>query len=256
MPSQPLVITRELLASLHPDPSNAREHGPENLLSIRASLRQFQQVEPLVVQRSSRKIVAGNGRYTVMLEEGWAEADCILLDLDDTQAAALGIALNRTAELAGWNNEVLGKLLAALPAAERAATGFTEDQAKELIAAWEERDTPAENVEALAEVRGTFEDPPEVVEAGDVWRLGDKHWLVVADAVKDATVWLPHFTAAMWCVPYGGPMVFVTEAVEEQALFLIQPELYIANHCLALYHQLFPDQEIRCVAPQDRRRSL
>jgi hypothetical protein len=59
---------------LHLDPANARKHGQRNLDVIRASLRTFTQVEPLVVQKSTGRIIGGNGRFVVLREEGALEA--------------------------------------------------------------------------------------------------------------------------------------------------------------------------------------
>lgn len=107
------VVTykRVPIASLHEDPANARKHGPENLAAIRASLREFGQVEPLVVQRSSGKVIGGNGRLVVMRELGWAEADVAEVDLCDMKAACLGVVLNRSGELAEWDKEALEAVL-------------------------------------------------------------------------------------------------------------------------------------------------
>ena len=49
METQSLAIRRVPLDSLHLDPANAREHGPENVDAIAASVRRFGQAEPPVV---------------------------------------------------------------------------------------------------------------------------------------------------------------------------------------------------------------
>jgi ParB-like chromosome segregation protein Spo0J len=102
-----LTIERAPLTSLVPDPSNARSHGLDNLASIVASLRRFGQAEPLIVQQGTSVVIAGNGRLSAMKELGWTECDVVYLDVDSMDATALGIALNRTADLAGWDDEVL-----------------------------------------------------------------------------------------------------------------------------------------------------
>ena len=61
-----LTIHRVPLDSLAPDPANARTHGDENLDAIEASLRRFGQVEPLVVQAGTGRIIAGHGRLAAM----------------------------------------------------------------------------------------------------------------------------------------------------------------------------------------------
>ena len=83
----------------------------ENLASIEASLQRFGQAEPLVVQKSTGRVIGGNGRLVVMKKLGWAQCDVVELDVDDLTATSLGIALNRTAELAEWDEPVLAKLL-------------------------------------------------------------------------------------------------------------------------------------------------
>ena len=62
-----LKIQRVDLDSLKLDPNNAREHGEENLEAIAASLKQFGQVEPLVVQKRSRQVIGGNGRLAIKM---------------------------------------------------------------------------------------------------------------------------------------------------------------------------------------------
>jgi ParB-like chromosome segregation protein Spo0J len=61
-----LSIRRVPLTELHADAANARTHGDKNLEAIRASLLQFGQAEPLVVQKSTGRVVGGNGRLVVM----------------------------------------------------------------------------------------------------------------------------------------------------------------------------------------------
>lgn len=107
-----IAYQRVKLSDLHQDPANARLHPDENLADIRASLKEFGQVEPLVVQKSSSKIVGGNGRYKVMQELGWTECDVAFVEMDNMKATALGIALNRASERAEWDTDVLNKLLA------------------------------------------------------------------------------------------------------------------------------------------------
>jgi hypothetical protein len=52
-----LTIRRVPLDSLHLDPANAREHGPENMEAIFGSLKRFGQAEPLVVQKKAGRVI-------------------------------------------------------------------------------------------------------------------------------------------------------------------------------------------------------
>lgn len=140
------------LQRLVPDPENPRSHDDRNMAAIRASLEAHGQVEPLVVQRSSRMVIAGNGRLSAMLELGWDAAQCVLLDVDDTTARKLSITLNRSGELAGWDEAVLAQHLSAFQTLEGDAfdietLGFDSSELEALVGAYVDA---AEELEAIA----------------------------------------------------------------------------------------------------------
>lgn len=179
-----LQIKRVRLDSIHLDPSNARHHPQENLEAIVASLKRFGQAEPLVIQKKTGRIVAGNGRCEAMKRLGWTECDIVELDVDDLTATSLGIALNRTGELAEWNEETLGQLLAELRTAESLeGVGFSDREIDDLLSGLEGELEPAE-LDAPAP-----EEPPvnPVSRLGDLWRLGD-HRLLAGDSTVSVDV--------------------------------------------------------------------
>lgn len=176
-----LAVVRRTLASLHEDPSNARKHDARNLEAITASLRSFGQVEPLVVQSATGMVIGGNGRLAAMRAMGWAECDVVELELDATQAARLGIALNRTGELASWDDETLAKLLQTIPAAELGMTGF---DAKDLDALVAKLDVSGADLDD-DEVPAAPENP--TTKPGDLWILGD-HRLLCGDSTSSSDV--------------------------------------------------------------------
>ncbi len=111
-----LEIRRAPLESLHLDPANGRAHNQRNLDAIIASLERFGQAEPLVVHKGTGRVIGGNARLVAMRKLGWSECDVVEIDVDDLGATALGIALNRTAELAEWDTPAIGRLLEQLRA--------------------------------------------------------------------------------------------------------------------------------------------
>ena len=183
VPDTRLETRRVPLDSLHQDPANARAHGPENLAAIEASLRRFGQAEPLVVQASTGRVIGGNGRLAVMRALGMTDADVVELDVDDLTATALGIALNRSGELATWDDQVLADLLGGLREADALeGVGFEESELDRMIS------DLAGETEADVEDPGLSEPPEEAVSRhGDLWALGD-HLLLCGDSTRPEDV--------------------------------------------------------------------
>ena len=178
MESTGLTIRRVPLEDLHLDPVNARDHGERNMDSIRASLVRFGQAEPLVVHKETGRVIGGNGRLAAMRDLGWTECDVVEIDTDAVTATALGIALNRTAELAGWDEPVLAQIVESLKAEDAIdGIGFSESELDELIAS------------IGPETGGVTQDEvPEpqdqaVTRPGDLWIFGE-HRLLCGDSTK------------------------------------------------------------------------
>ena len=117
--------------SLSLDPANTRKHSRKNLDAIKASLRRFGQQKPIVVDAKGI-VLAGNGTLTAAKELGWKEINIVRTGLAGIDATAFGIADNRTAELAEWDDN-LSEVLDALKDEDfpMEEIGFTlEDLAK------------------------------------------------------------------------------------------------------------------------------
>lgn len=99
------------LDRIKPDPANVRLHDDYNLQTIEESLKEFDQHAPLVVQRSTGRIIIGNGRYEAMMRLGWKTALVHWVDDDDTKALRRAIVDNRSGELASWDEEALNEIL-------------------------------------------------------------------------------------------------------------------------------------------------
>jgi DNA modification methylase len=173
IPPRALVTRRAKISELHSDPANARRHDERNLAAIADSLRTFGQVEPLVVQKATGRVIGGNGRLEVLRSSGAAECDIVEVDVNDTQAAALGIALNRTAELAEWDDQALTKILQSLPEDALSVTGFSNEDLNALI---EELSPPQTAEDEVPEPL-----PEPVSRRGDLWIM-DGHRLLCGDS--------------------------------------------------------------------------
>jgi DNA modification methylase len=178
-----LTVKRVQIASLRPDPANPRTHDDRNLGAIRASLERFGQAEPLVIQASTQRLIAGHGRLEAMRALGWPECDVVELDVDNITATALGIALNRTADLSSFDLPALAALLDTLRSEDAlAGVGYSDAEIDELLADLHAGD------QALIDDPGPGEVPVNpVTRPGDLWTLGDQI-LLCGDSTKPADI--------------------------------------------------------------------
>ncbi len=120
---RPLAVP---LTDIALDPRNARGHDERNIKSIVGSLRRFGQVQPLVVNRTTKLIAAGNGRYVAAQRLGWSHVAVVYVDQDPQSHAGYALADNRTAELAEWVQTLVLEEIATLQTHDR-------DLAEELL---------------------------------------------------------------------------------------------------------------------------
>jgi ParB-like chromosome segregation protein Spo0J len=133
----PMTIRRVRLDDLRPDPKNARTHPDRNLSVLSGSFSTWGQVEPLIVQAGTMRIIAGHGRVEALRALGTEECDVRELDVTDAQARRLALTLNRSSDLAGYDDAALVEVLQAIRdedgAELLAATGFGEDELAALM---------------------------------------------------------------------------------------------------------------------------
>ena len=152
MPEQ---MVRVPIGELVPYARNARTHSESQIAQIRASLREFGFVNPVIID-SDRNIIAGHGRVLAAKAEGMTEVPCVLVEhLTDAQRRAYILADNRLAEQSGWDTEMLALELGEIKAEgmDLALAGF---DAEALVL-----DDPAALAEALGEdkPKGTTSEP-------------------------------------------------------------------------------------------------
>lgn len=122
-------LTMRPVAELIPYARNAREHSEEQIQNLRASLREFGFVAPLLIDANDN-ILAGHGRLLAARAEGMTEVPCVLVEhLTDVQRRAYILADNRLAEQASWDAELVSLELQELKEAgyDLDLTGFDED---------------------------------------------------------------------------------------------------------------------------------
>jgi DNA modification methylase len=168
-PIRPLAVP---CADLVLDPANARRHPEANLEAIKGSLRAYGQRKPVVVNRRTGTVEAGNGTLQAALALGRSYLAVVYVDDDPVTAAGFSIADNRTSELAEWDRDALDRLLAEVK---------TDDPLLGRVL--------ADLAASVDKVRPGRADPNEVpkppdeplTRPNDLWLLGE-HRLLCGDA--------------------------------------------------------------------------
>lgn len=78
----------------------------EAVAVVRKSIEQYGFNQPLVLDRDW-VIIAGHARYKALLQLGWEQVPCIVVDLPKDKARAYRIADNKSSEFARWDNDAL-----------------------------------------------------------------------------------------------------------------------------------------------------
>ena len=117
--------------------TNARAHGERSIRAVMKSLELFGQQKPIVVTREL-EVIAGHGTLAAAMRLKLPKVWIVRSHLTADDAAAYGIADNRTADLAKWDDEILRATLARI--AEDAAdllagSGFSKQEREALLAA-------------------------------------------------------------------------------------------------------------------------
>ena len=160
----------DLLANV----ANARTHPERNVKAVMDSLKAFGQQFPIVIDRDG-VVWDGNGRLEAAKRLGWTVMAVVVTDLSGDELRAYAVAANRTAELAGWDDDLLAAALAGVDESLRAACGFSTAELERLLKA--------------TAGGGGEGDPDEVPETpaeptakrGDLYLLG-KHRLLCGDS--------------------------------------------------------------------------
>jgi DNA modification methylase len=166
---------------LVPYARNARTHSKEQILQLRASLREFGFVNPVIVDKDLN-VIAGHGRILAAKEEGVTEVPCVFAEhLSEAQKRAYILADNRLALNAGWDEEMLSIEIADLQAADFDVSllGFNDAELNMLMGSGD--DVREDDFDVDSELQ-----KPAITRAGDLWLLGG-HRLVCGDSTKAET---------------------------------------------------------------------
>lgn len=127
------------IADLIPHPDNPRQGDTGMLTTL---LQHHGQYRPVVANKRTRHILAGNHVTAAAQQLGWTTVWVAWVDTDDAGEKRILIADNRTADLAAYDMEALGRTVAGLGADSMAGTGFSLEDLNDIIAGRPLREAP------------------------------------------------------------------------------------------------------------------
>jgi hypothetical protein len=132
-PAKPISATKDVrLDTLTPHPENPRR---ADTTALRESLARFGQYRPIVVQKATNHIIAGNHTARAAAEEGWTTVKATIIDVDDATARAILVADNRLADLGTYEQADLTTLLRTIDReGGLGGTGYTTQDLADLLA--------------------------------------------------------------------------------------------------------------------------
>lgn len=115
----------------HPDNPNVGD-----VHAVAMQMSSHGQTKPIVVQRSTGRIVAGNHRYLAACMLGWTHIAALMLDVDDHGARRILVGDNLPARGSREDEDQLTRILAVIatsPTGRLDATGYGPDELAELL---------------------------------------------------------------------------------------------------------------------------
>ena len=164
-----LIQATAAVAELKPYGRNPRRG---NVGAIKRSLERNGQYRPIVVNRRTMEVLAGNHTLIAARELGWRRIAVTYVDCDEEQARRIVLVDNRTNDLAGYDEQELVELLQGLDELE--GSGYDQAALDALL-----DELAPDDREPEADLPALPAKPRTV--PGDLYRLGP-HRLLCGDA--------------------------------------------------------------------------
>lgn len=147
---------------------------------IAESLERNGQYRPIVVNRPTGQILAGNHTWRAAKSLDWEKIAVTFVDVDEDDAARIMLADNRTADLGGYDDALIATILKDLDG-DLVGTGYSEDDLSELI---DTLDGDEGSLDPDVDLDDVPDLPPEpTTRPGDVWQLGP-HLVACGDSTE------------------------------------------------------------------------
>ena len=182
-----MVIEKIKAGLLNPAEYNPRRDlkpGDREYEKLKRSIEEFGFVEPVVWNRRSGFVVGGHQRLKVLLEMGYTEIDCVVVDLGPKEERALNIALNKIQ--GDWDENKLAAVMADLDASafDVSLTGFDAGEVDALMNKFYSKDAEQDDFDVGKAAEEISAAGGADAEPGDLWILGEHRLLCGDPAVE------------------------------------------------------------------------
>lgn len=176
-----LQIEKIAISKLVPAKYNPRKDlkpGDTEYEKLKRSVEEFGYVEPIIWNKRTNRVVGGHQRLKVLVDLGFNEVDCVVVELPEEKEKALNIALNKIN--GEWDRDKLAMLISDLQGSDFdvSLTGFDEDELADLFSQFEEKEVKDDKFDLTAAL-----EKASFVERGDIWTIG-RHRLMCGDATN------------------------------------------------------------------------
>jgi hypothetical protein len=225
-------------ATLVANPLNWRKHPKAQVQALDGVLGELGWIDTVIVNERSGRLIDGHLRVEIAVKRKEQAIPVQYVDLDDNEERLALATFDPISAMASHDSELLAQLIASV----EARTGSVADLLNRL--------NPAKSGDGslleLADV--TIADPAHVVEYGDVYDLGGRHVLVVADVIDGWRLWAHRLEGDVLFCPYPGPYVALTVTATIKRMLLVQPDAYLAGHVLDQYARAHGPTTVRKTA--------
>lgn len=188
--------------------------------------------------------ISDTGTWMVPVLTGWASRS-------DADAEAYLIGSNEWTMRGGWDPAGLVSVLSDLDKADLlGVTGYTRDELDALIDELNADDHGGGNgasdgsLLSIADV--AIHEPQHQVTSGQVFELGGRHILVVADVMTGWRLWAGYLEEEDHLfVPYPGPYVPHVLRAADHRFVMVQPDTYLAGHILDKWAAIRSEKTIK-----------
>ena len=176
-----LQIEKIVISKLVPAKYNPRKDlkpGDAEYEKLKRSVEEFGYVEPIIWNKTTRRVIGGHQRLKVLVDFGLKEVDCVVVEFSEEKEKALNIALNKIN--GEWDTDKLAMLISDLQGSDFdvSLTGFEEAEIADLFEKTGEKEVRDDDFDLT-----TALEKASFVERGDIWTVG-RHRLMCADATN------------------------------------------------------------------------